>query len=321
MSDLESSSRSYVSLYEDLPDALKKQLSKLHPVFVNDDDIVPVAEDLYRRYGKKGRNPQIRKILFRIAMLKVIAPDYLLDPKWFPYVYGYDNRGHIVRLEKTISMGRHVFVLQGRLDDDVPVCIKWYQSNRRDTLFEIGIYKKLRHLECPTPWFSSTYQFWDSPVLVMEKLSPLGKEDNEFEVAAEVIKQLTYLHQFGVHNDIKPGNIMKRIQHGKPVYFMIDHGGVATQRLGYGYRRWIWSPKWTCQRPHASNQVTTPKHDFIELGYTMKTMQNWTTGDTQIRAGFTGKLAEYMDRVSKIDERHVTKKDYQDLIDILLTQN
>ena len=210
-----------------------------------------------------------------------------------------------------------MFVLQGRLDDDVPIVVKWYQSNKRDTLYEIGIYKKLRHLKCPVPWFSSTYEFWNSPVLVMERLQGLTKEDDEFEVAIEVIKQLRYLHQFGIHNDLKPGNIMKRMQNGKPVYFMIDHGGVATQPLGYGYRRWIWSPKWTCQRPHASNQITTPKHDFIELGYTMKTMQNWTTGDNHIRSGFTDKLAKYMDRVVRIDEKNVTGKDYDDLIELL----
>lgn len=322
-SEFTSSSASLVSAYDKLPESLRKQISKLHNIFKNDEDIVPVALSLYRKYGirekgKRGdKNEQLRKTLFRVAMLKVIAPDYLLDDKWFPYVQCYDTRGHIVKLEKTVTMGRHVFVIQGRLDDGGPVIVKWYQSNKRDTLYEIGIYKRLRQIRCSCPWFSSTYEFWNSPVLVMEKLQPLTKEDDEFEVSIEVIKQLKYLHTFGIHNDLKPGNIMKRVHNGRPTYFMIDHGGVATSRLGYGYRRWIWSPKWTCQRPHAANQITTAKHDFIELGYTMKTMQNWTSGDNHIRSGFSGKLEKYMNRVARIDERNITAKDYDDLIEIL----
>ncbi len=312
------STESALGLYEKLPSALKKQLSSLNPEFEADEDILPVAKSFMKYSSKKHRrDPNVRKILFRVAMLKVIAPDFLFDSKWFSFVYCYDNRGHVVRFEKILSLGRHVFVLLGNLDDDIPVVVKWYQSNHRDTQYEIDIYKRLRHLKCPVPWFSSTYQFWDSPILVMEKLHPLDKDDNEFVVAIEVIKQMIYMHQFAIHNDIKPGNIMKRISNNEVTYLIIDHGGVATDKKGYGFRRWIWSPKWTCQRPHARNQITTPKHDFIELGYTMKTMQNWRTGDNQIRDGFSGKLAHYMDRVKRMDERNIRSKDYEDLIEIL----
>lgn len=316
-SSSESSESDVIKRYEELPEALKKQLAKLYPQFEDDSDVAPEVESLYRKLDRKQhRYPNIKKIVQRIAMLNRIAPDYLFDEKWFPFAYCYNTRGHLVRLEKTITIGKHVFVMLGRLDDNLPVVVKWYQSSRHDTLYEIKMYKRLRNLKCPTPWFSSTYSFWDSPVLVMEKLQPLNEDDDPGKVAAAVLRQLVYLHRFGVHNDLKPGNIMKRVTSDGVTYFIIDHGGVATQRYRHGYRRWIWSPKWTCQRPHASNQVTTGKHDFLELGFTWKTMENWVTGDKEIRHGFKGKLARFMDRVAEVNEKHITERDYDDLIAI-----
>ena len=309
---------SIISYYENLPDPLKNQLARLESKFTSDRDIVPVAESLYKNYGRKYRkHPNIRRLVFRVAMLKVISPDFLFDDKWFPHVHCYDERDHKITFEKTLTIGSHVFVLMGKLNDTLPVVIKWYQSHRRDTSYEVGIYTKLRHAKLNMPWFSSTYRFWNSPVLVMERLHPLGPEDDEFKVGIEVLKQLVTVHTIGIHNDIKPGNVMKRVKNGQPIYFIIDYGGIATEKYKHGYRRWIWSPKWACQRPHAKNQVTTPKHDFIELGYTMKTMQNWRTKDTRIRGGFTGKLARYMDRVALIDEMNIQSTDYDDLIKIL----
>ena len=164
----------------------------------------------------------------------------------------------------------------------------------------------------------------------MEKLFPITKDDNEFEVALEVMKQLVYLHQFGIHNDIKPGNIMKRIVNGKPKYLLIDYGGVATQRLSYGFKRWIWSPKWTSQELHGKNQVTTAKNDFIELVYTMKTIQNMRNGEDKrhrrnkdgeeednIRTGFVGRLAKLHDRVEQVNPKDIKEEDYLDIIRIL----
>ena len=323
MPESDSSVSDPLEYYAQLPEPLKKQLAKLAPHFEEDSDVAPKTKELLRNLSSVSRkdgdlqgSPSVRKIIQRVAMMQKIAPDFLFDEKWFPYVYCYNDKGHIVRLEKTITIGKHVFVMQGRLDDNIPVIVKWYQSGHRDTQYEIDVYKKLRNLRCPTPWFSSSYSFWDSPVLVMEKLEPLDEDDNPGKVAAEMLRQMKYLHKFGCHNDIKPGNIMKRVTSDGTQYFMIDHGGVALQKLRHGYRRWIWSPKWTCQRPHATNQVTTAKHDFIELGYTWKTMENWKTGNKEIRTGFRGTLAKFMERVAQINERHITTRDYDDLIEI-----
>jgi hypothetical protein len=310
--------------YRNLPEPLKKQLAKLQEKFEEDSEIKSVANDLYRKayrqYNKtslKSTTLNLKKIAFRMAMLRAIPSDTLLHSKWFPYVYAYDHRGHTVALEREIAQGRHVYVIAGKLDNEIPVVVKWYQSNRRDTLYEISIYKRLRKMGCETPWFSSSYRFWDFPVLVMEKLFSVTKDDDEFELSIQIIRQLTYLHQFGVHCDIKPQNIMIRRVEGKPKYLLIDHGGVATQKLQYGFRRFIWSPRYSLQRLHEANQVTTAKNDFLELGVCMKAIQNMRTGDKKVKSGFTGKLKKYMDRCELINDRDIKPQDYEDLIKIL----
>lgn len=307
-----------VEFYKHLPKVLKVQLAEIAKYFEDDDKLDRLADKIYDRTKKDRRNHRsIEKIVFRLAMLKGLCSDYFIREKWFPTVKAYDHRGHSVRLEKMISVGRHVYVVLGINDNEDPVVMKWYQSQNRNTEFEISIYQRLRRNNCITPWFSSSYKFWDFPVLVMEKLTPLDKDDDPYQVGVAVMQQLRYIHDFGIHNDIKPGNIMKRMVDGNPTYLIIDHGGVTTERLGYGYRRWIWSPKWTSQTPHTRNQVTTPKNDFIELGFTMKTLQNMTTKEKEIRSGFKGRLSAFMDRVHKVDKKHIKESDYDDLIYIL----
>jgi serine/threonine protein kinase len=203
-----------------------------------------------------------------------------------------------------------------------PVVVKWYQSSKRDTTYELNFYQKLRGMGCDVPWFSSHYNFWGHKVMVLEKLSPLTQYDDEFKMGVHIIQQLRLLHRMGVHCDIKPQNVMKRqINKRTAQYLLIDFGGVATERLSYGYRRWLWSPKWTSQTPHEADQVVTEKNDFLELAYTMRAMQNWrdshNQSDGDVKRGFTGRLARYLKRVEEIDKRHVRDQDYTDLLRIL----
>ena len=311
--------KSIVAYYDSLPDPLKDQLKVLENRFRDDSDIKPVAQALYQQYGKKHRHhPHIKSIIFRVAMLKVISPDYLFNKKYFQHVYAYDDKGHVVTFDKIMTTGRHVVLLLGRLPNGIQVVVKWYQSHKRDTQYEIDIYKKLRGIGTPMPWFSSSYKFWNAPVLVMEKLEAIDASDNEYEVGKQVLEQLPYLHSFGVHNDLKPGNILARHNpDGSKIYFVIDYGGVATERLGKMYKRWIWSPKWTSQISHKPNQQTSSFYDAVELGYTMKSIANFRTGEKEIREGFRGTLAKYMNRVAKIDKVGLCEKDYHDLISVL----
>lgn len=313
----------YIEKYHQLPKVLRNQLAKVQSVFIDDKDV-------QRHYHKlkslvkdhRTLSDHHIKILLRMTIMAVISPRTLFNREWFDVMccYREDKPKSNIKLTKVIKSGRHVNIIEGSLKN-LQVIIKWYESSKRNTQYEIDIYERLKELGCNLPWFSGKFKYWGHTVLVLEKLIPLTQYDDECKIGAHVIDQLRYLHTFGIHCDMKPGNIMKRTRTGKPEYLLIDYGGVALDRLSYGYRRWIWTPRWTSQKQHESNQITTAKHDFIELGYTMKTIQNWRErkdhSDGEFKKGFTGRLDKYMKRVFEINPRHITSKDYDDLIKIL----
>jgi len=308
--------------YKSLPKSLKAQLKSIESYFYSNPKIIKRYKESLKSLGNFKRH---QKSLFRLFLLNNIDSRDLLHEQWFFVLSCYDCNGKKpdVKLLKVIKTGKHAVVMLGQVaNTNDQVIVKWYQSHRRDIEYETGIYKRLDKMGCPLLRFTSSYKFWDSPVLILEKLEPLQYYDNEYEMGSQIIYQLSFLHQFGVHSDIKPQNIMKRVRPDKIDYLLIDFGGVATERLGYGYRRWLWSPKWTSQKPHEENQITTPVHDFIELGYTMKCIQNWSTNygktDGECKKNFRGKLARYMDYVLALDkEKPVRLEDYQNLIRIL----
>jgi hypothetical protein len=141
------------------------------------------------------------------------------------------------------------------------------------------------------PYFSSSYMMYGQPVLILELLEKLDQTDDPYNIGFEIIHHLYYIHQIGVHTDIKPENIMKisRMSEGKKkmFYYLIDFGGMSCDRFpGGGYRRFVWSPKWTAQiKPNWYKELgmegketekvrqTCPRFDFIELGITMRVFQ------------------------------------------------
>ncbi len=323
-----------IEKYKELPDVIKDQLASIAADFERDESVIKLNKkylDAYwkkiiKKYGQRHSEKMLKRAVFFTAIFDTTIPAYFLSrSRYFKNMECYNNDNFRIKLDRILVKGRHVHLLYGELlieeqngEENKDVVVKYYESSRKDTQFEVQIYRDLRKMKCPLPWFASSFKFWESPVLVLEVLEKLNKNDDEFQVAIDVMKALTYVHQIGVHNDIKPGNVMKkRRPDGSYEYLLIDYGGVANKRLDYGWRRWIWSPKWTSQSPHISNQVTTAKNDFLELGYTMKTLQNLTTKDDNIRKGFTGKLAKYMKRVKEVDPKRIVPKDYRDLVDIL----
>lgn len=237
-------------------------------------------------------------ILSRVTLEEVLLPRYLsrlccyhyLKPNKYFNIAGVLNKNERVKI---------IFCERNKV-------AKWFSGN---LAFEISIYQRLEEEKCPLPYFSTSYRIWNKKILFMERLFPLEEHDNPYEIGICVLEQLYYLHRFGVHNDIKPCNILKR---GKQ-YFLIDFGGVATEKLLYGYKRWNWSRSWTCQKMHAKEQVTTAKHDFIELGYVINSL----LGSEQPRKNFYGKILEYMEQVRQIDEENIEDNIYGKLKNIL----
>jgi hypothetical protein len=314
-----------IETYDSLPMRLKEQLSHLERHFKNDQNI----REYYRHMVKtiKDDGGKIKTsdhdIIFRLAILTVASPMNIIHQNYFPLISCYHEKDEnkIFTFRSLLKEGRHAKVLECTGGTKTRI-MKWYKSNKRDTCFEIGIYDKLSSMEESKylPWYSSSYFFWNNRVLIIEKLKPLSRHDDEYLLGIQIIEQLRPLHKFGIHCDIKPQNVMKKKSKTDVIYYLIDYGGVATEKLEHGYRRWLWSPHWTSQLKHEQNQVTTAKADFVELAFTMKAIQNMKKGDDkgmQVKKGFKGKLQTYMNYVSKIDDKNIPLDIHDKLIEIL----
>jgi hypothetical protein len=297
-------------LYREFPDELKRQIRVLQHKYCRDHRVLSTYRTIM---GSKshGIDPEV----MGYSIVSAIPVFEVVQPTQFKNIYCYNNRGHLIELQKEMVNGKSVRLYAGvHCRTGRKVVVKLFQSDSgRDTSYENDIYRRLGK---PEPCFSTAYFLWGCPVLVMAPLKSLDSSDNEYEMAIQVIQQLRRLHRFGVHCDLKPGNIMKRIlPDGTKKYLVIDYGGVSIERKEHGYRRWVWSPKWSSQPRRVENGgkdvIATSKNDLIELGHTMKTIQNERYNNhnpDDIKRGFTGKLKIFMDYVMKI-EGDVTDKD------------
>ena len=324
------------------PKPIQDQAIKLANLFPNHAQISRVAHQ-FRKSGEV-RNP---KMAHRLAVMHHFDTFDLLHKRYYDIIYAYEEEGRYVEIDSHMGKRRSDRVrlfnctLYNPIEkkSPVPVILKWYQSSKRDTEYEVSVYAKLRDLKCKVPWFSSSYMLWKTPVLIMEPLVPITGHDDVWEMAAQCVQQLRIVHKIGVHNDLKPGNIMKRkftdksergVDRGEWEYLIIDYGGLTSEKAkdGVGYIRHVWTPKFTSQKRHEKNQVTYERHDLIELGFTVKgllneriegkdTKRNKRKNPLPVRDDFTGRLLDFMYRVGQIDERNIKPKDYDDLILIL----
>ena len=276
---------------------------------------------VYEKQGKLGKGSPHRLI----EVLNSLTPWQMLTDKWIHTIKCYSEDGRTIRLESFLKDSKSVKVLTGVLEGNNPrnVVVKYVMSRRHSVLDEINTYRNLQRQGCPCPWYTSDFYYWGAPVLVMEKLEPLGPYDNEYQVGRQILRQLKHVHRFGCHSDIKPHNIMKKRDPDKKRryrYYLIDYGGLASKPLKEGYKRWIWTEKWSSQESHVKNQVVTPTNDFIELGYVMRAIQNWREqvpskkskyNDGNFKSGYRGRLKEYMHLVNKGCVSH------RDLINVL----
>lgn len=318
-----------IETYNKYPDALKRQLrtisTKLGVSKRVEDYYHHMLDEIKKKNNIKFDNNQ-KKIIYRLAILTVVKPFELMSSEFFPYVYCYkEDSDQKIKFTELIKEGKHARVLKGKDDRNKTVIVKYYTSEKRDTCFEIGVYEELKKSGMKLPSFDTSYHFWGYRVLSMEKLDKLNAKDDEFELALQILDQLKHLHKFGVHSDIKPLNIMKKRNYKtkKTIYYLIDFGGISYERLDHGYRRWIWSPNWTSQKSHQKNQVTTMKYDFIELGYTMKHLQNLKNKNSKdaCRSGFKGKLSKYMEFVQSINDENIPDDIHDQIINFIKKMN
>jgi len=317
--------------YYKLHPKMRFQLRKISYIFKDNNEIYRKMNEYLNMIDLQDREKNdIKRKLYRLAIYNTIDISFILKDNFVKDIICYSIDGPIVELKKILDIKSHTIVIEGNLLD-LPVIIKYHYHyhKKRDEkenyisncLFELDIYLKLQKTKCDLPWISDKFSIWGEPVIVMERLHNINQYDDEYKMGIEILKQLEYLHKFGVHCDIKPKNIMKRLYGNNVKYLLIDYGGVATERLGHGYNRWIWSKEWTSQTKGEKKQIVTAKNDFLELGYTMKWIYNHRnnikTSEYNCNTGFSGTLKKYMERVKKVNSYNIVHQDYVDLISIL----
>ena len=334
-----------LEIYKEFPQPVLEQIDYLNKKFPTHPQI-----DRKSRHVAKEENIDI-KIARSLVIYEFFETRDFFHRRFFDGIFCSEPDGRRVYLNKKLTVKKieRVCLFKGTLVNKkdnakpVPVIVKWYESERKDTEYEISIYCELRKINCKVPWFSSSYMLWKTPVLIMEPLEEITGEDDEFEVAAQVLQQFKIIHQKGIHNDIKRQNVMKRqykvdsnrgVDKGEWEYLVIDYGGMTIERLGYGWKRCVWSPKYTCQKPHPKKpQITTPWHDFKEVGIMIKDIQclrdnkkkkskslHKDVDELRDPQFWTGRLKTYMDHLhNEVDKKDVQMEDYDDLIAICRT--
>ncbi len=97
--------------------------------------------------------------------------------------------------------------------------------NLSSIMNEIFNYQMLQEVGCDIPEIYFDWSLGLSRVLVMEKLYPLDETDSPIDVGLQILNQLRCVHTVGVHQDIKPDNILKRVNdYGSIDYILVDYG-------------------------------------------------------------------------------------------------
>ena len=336
----------YIEEYYKLSPILREQVTVFEKILEleDEDEELEFYEDLLTQIKKsalllrlrfKINNTEIKKIALHWTLLEKHQLAYLINESYlFKHLRGYNTKDPNNKLEliKNVCQDRRGGILKAimlksskdgsNIIRKDPVIVKWKVENIQK---QIDNYKRMRCINTNSiPWFSSSWKIWNEPVLVLEQLENITPEDNEFKIGIDILQQLKVIHKFGVHCDIKPVHILKRVSRDNIRYFLISLQNLATVRHKHGYLRQVWTRKFTSQRPHAMDQVTTPYNDLMELGFTLNSLHLSKEGgsylSSSIRENFSKTLSLYMKHVSKINCKSINleDEDYEDLIDILL---
>jgi hypothetical protein len=163
--------------------------------------------------------------------------------------------------ELSIDIDQNVYLAREEKTDVLWV-VKW---DREDTVLkEIANYKRIQKYGGKIPNVKDTkWMAAGKPVLVIEKLDKLDLTDDEYEIGVQLLEtQFPYLHQFAVHADLKPDNIMKRP--GTREYFIIDMDLTTEKVVGNCYERTHWTPYFHYD-PFYPRTLCTYRVDLLEL--------------------------------------------------------
>lgn len=263
-------------------------------------------------------------------------------------IYAYNERGERLYFIKPLSIAEKQYVylayhfsaadqvlsteeLQGLVEvwdnrKAVPVenlarykVIKWGDrvSEKDDVEDELKIWDECKKLGIPHPCVDGSFKFCDATVMVMDPLRPIDPDVDDYrKVGAAIVQILEKFHTFGCHSDIKPDNIMASLG-PDPTYYLIDMGGVTTEKYEYGYKRKIWSPLYASQ-VYEKNQVTTAKYDLLELGYTLGIYKRRPKNHETCRVSYPEEIDGYFQMVKQYSDGNIPRSIYFDLSQYLL---
>lgn len=184
--------------------------------------------------------------------------------------------GENLKIIKSLSIASDQTVYLVEDSKNRQYVLKW--DSKDSVVKEVENYLRIQKLGGTIPDLAENPKRWvvlGRPALVMEKLLPLDVTDDEMVLGSQLLRtQLPYIHQFAVHADLKPDNIMKRNRSidGSipPQYFIIDMD-LHTEKLDDGYHRDHFTPIYHFQLS-MSNQKTSYRDDLMELYGVMVSM-------------------------------------------------
>lgn len=272
---------------------------------------------------KKKCNTNNRKILLMnvINNFKYFSPfphNMMINAHHLNNLYVSNQSLHKIYFKFPLSINDSRYVYVGE-DDKNKFVIKWISHKTKSVTYEMKILEFLKYHGVKLFAFNNEYMFWDEPVLCMEKLTKINGSENENIVGRQILQILKKIHQFGVHSDIKPDNIMKKNNE----YYLIDFGGFSMKKLKHGYHRNCWSKNWASQE-RTLDQVTTYKNDLIELSYTLNALRlskqkiKHTYGNVKTILPQNKKIYKYYNMVKSIDDVHNNYEKIKPIYDKLI---
>lgn len=171
-----------------------------------------------------------------------------------------------------IQKDQNVYMMR-KADSDIKWVVKWEEPDLGKPNTESESYMKLKSMGTQTPEILDGFEFLGFGILVLEFLQPLDASDRPLEVGKQLLSQLSKIHTYACHFDLKTDNIRKR-NSIPPKYFIIDMNLSEEMRTDGTVVREHFSPNYTSQDyPYYKTYILSSHvNDFIELSYVMHQM-------------------------------------------------
>jgi hypothetical protein len=201
--------------------------------------------------------------------------------------------------------------------------VKWNIEPESGEEMTFQAFKKWRQVSntgANVPKIYTDFYILDFPVIVVEQLTPLDASDYNQKLVMSIVSYIEKIIPIGVNNNIKPSNIMKRINKDSSItYIVTDVEMMTTEEKAYGYKRYSWSPEWTSQVVDI-NTITTVKNDLLEFGYTLNYLAQMQDAQAELDLAqqiriieMPEELNDWMERVRIIDEQNIKLVDFIEL--------